>query len=101
MMMLVCLIVGAALGAALAPRGYRGRHRMSLAQSWALRWEQLHPNLPWQRVRRRLAAARRARQRPHAHRFGMWRPQPNDSSWDWWLNRRGDYASALKGAGAW
>jgi hypothetical protein len=96
-MMLVWLVIGVAAGLACPAPRYRGRHRMS----WAQQWEQIHPRLPWQRLRRRLEAGRRARQRPHAHTLRGTRPRPADAGWVWWQQRRNDYAPALKAAGAW
>lgn len=94
MSIVIALVLGVAVGALAAP-GYSGRHRIS----WAARWDAIHARLPWQVARRRLAAARRARQRPHAHTL---RPaRRGDDAWAWWLARRADYAPALKAAGAW
>ena len=83
------VLVWAALVAALPtlPGTYRGRHRMS----WAQQWEKIHPTLPWQRARRRYAAARRAWRRPSSE----------DASWAWWQQRRELYRPALTAAGAW
>jgi hypothetical protein len=80
-------VLGAALPAA-------GRHRVS----WALQWDDIHAALPWQRVRRRWAAARRARARAHASAPPA---TPEDLSWAWWLQRRELYKPALTAAGAW
>lgn len=98
MIILVSLVLGIAVGAAIPSPGYCGRHRMS----WAAQWDAIHPRLPWQVVRRRIAASRRARRRPRAHTLASVRPGRRvDEAWAWWLTRRSDYAPALKAAGAW
>lgn len=95
------VLVWAVLVAALptAPSTYRGRHRMS----WAQQWEKIHPTLPWQRARRRIAAARRAWQRPSHHlaRAGVRVLRADEASWAWWQERRKAYEPALTAAGAW
>lgn len=97
-MMLVWIVVGIAVGVAIPSPGYCGKHRMG----WAQRWDAIHPALPWQVMRRRIAAARRAARRPSAHGVRVAAPaRKEDLSWAWWQQRREIYKTALTAAGAW
>jgi hypothetical protein len=100
-MMLVWIVVGIAVGVAVPTPGYCGKHRMG----WAQRWEAIHPALPWQRLRRRIAAARRAARRPGAQGVRVAVPasrhRAEDLSWAWWQQRREAYKPVLTAAGAW
>jgi hypothetical protein len=98
-MMFVWIVVGIAVGVAIPSPGYCGAHRMG----WAQRWDAIHAALPWQRVRRRIAAVRRAWRRPSAHgvRAASAPARAEDLSWAWWQQRREIYKPALTAAGAW